>query len=100
MQAGDGEECDDGVNLSTYGGCAPGCKQGPYCGDGAVDSLFGEQCDDGANAGGYGECAAGCVFGPRCGDGDLQVAEGEQCDDGNNVSGDGCNANCKSEIPH
>jgi len=99
VQAADGEECDDGVNLSTYGGCAPGCKKGSFCGDAAVDSLFGEQCDDGMNDGGYGECAQGCVFGPRCGDGKLQSSDGEQCDDGNHQNGDGCNANCKSEMP-
>jgi fibro-slime domain-containing protein len=49
-----GEECDDGSNLSTYGnttGCSPGCRKAPYCGDGKVDSLFGEQCDSGADNG-------------------------------------------------
>jgi fibro-slime domain-containing protein len=49
-----GEECDDGVNLSTYGntaGCSPGCRKAPYCGDSKVDSLFGEECDNGANNG-------------------------------------------------
>lgn len=23
------EQCDDGLNISQYGGCAPGCKRGP-----------------------------------------------------------------------
>lgn len=102
VQAAEGEECDDGVNLSPYfagsgsPGCAPGCKHADYCGDGVVDSLFGEQCDDGTNGGGYGECAPGCVFGPRCGDGIIQ--EDESCDDGNRKSGDGCSATCQSEI--
>lgn len=48
------EECDDGVNLSTYGqvnGCAPGCKKPPSCGDGNVDGLH-EECDEGPNNGG------------------------------------------------
>jgi fibro-slime domain-containing protein len=48
------EECDDGINLSTYGmvtGCAPGCRTPPYCGDGNVDAAFGEQCDDGLSNG-------------------------------------------------
>ncbi|MEZ4223942.1 MAG: DUF4215 domain-containing protein [Polyangiaceae bacterium] len=71
LQAAEGEACDDGVNLTSYGdsGCAPGCKLPARCGDKQVDSLFGEQCDDGQNDGGYGECAPGCVLGPRCGGG-------------------------------
>jgi len=45
------EECDDGVNMGTYGkatGCMPGCRLPHYCGDGHVDSLFGEECDNGS----------------------------------------------------
>ena len=68
------EECDDGVNQTTYGqtkGCGPGCRTVPYCGDGNVDSLFGEECDDGpANSDtAYGGCATNCQIGPHCGDG-------------------------------
>jgi fibro-slime domain-containing protein len=92
------EQCDDGTNLTTYGGtskvCGPGCKYAPYCGDGVVSN--GEQCDEGvANGTGYGHCTAGCKLGPRCGDGLLQSPP-EQCDDGlnNGASGDKCNANC------
>jgi len=47
------EECDDGVNLSTYGqvnGCAPGCRKPAYCGDGKIDSGY-EECDEGPNNG-------------------------------------------------
>ena len=44
------EQCDDGTNLTTYGGtpkvCGPGCECAPYCGDGVVSN--GEQCDEGA----------------------------------------------------
>jgi len=40
-----GEECDDGVNDGGYGECAPGCKLGPFCGDGMVQEP--EQCDVG-----------------------------------------------------
>ena len=57
-----GEECDDGVNQSTYGmatGCAPGCRMPPYCGDGNVDGSFGEQCDDGSENG-TGLCDVNC----------------------------------------
>jgi hypothetical protein len=75
------EECDDSVNLSQYGGCAPGCNNGPKCGDGRVQAKFGEQCDDGMNLGGYEQCAPGCKLGPRCGDGVIQAKE--QCDVGN-----------------
>ena len=52
----DHENCDDGVNLSEYGGCGPGCVAGPSCGDGIVQSKF-EQCDDGVLDGKYGGCA-------------------------------------------
>lgn len=98
----DHEECDDGVNLTTYSfsdqpGCAPGCKWGAYCGDSKLNGIFGEQCDDGVNAGGYGECAAECQLDIRCGDGIVQEEEGEECDDKNAISGDGCSAGCKKE---
>jgi fibro-slime domain-containing protein len=42
-----GEECDDGVNDGGYNECDPGCKLGPFCGDGAQQLDFGEQCDIG-----------------------------------------------------
>jgi fibro-slime domain-containing protein len=58
------EQCDDGVNLSSYGmttGCAPGCRTPPYCGDGNVDTSYGEQCDLGANNGQPGKlCDSNC----------------------------------------
>jgi len=99
VQAQNGEQCDDGVNLTTYGGtakaCAPGCKWAPYCGDGNVDSANGEQCDNGPDNGkGYGFCTSTCQLGPRCGDG--VVTNGEQCDDGtaNGTPNDKCQADC------
>ena len=59
-----GEECDDGINLSSYGqtnGCAPGCRKVPFCGDGKVDSLYGERCDDGdRNGTGATMCDSNC----------------------------------------
>lgn len=42
-----GEECDDGTNDGGYGMCDAGCRLGPFCGDGIVQSEFGEDCDDG-----------------------------------------------------
>ncbi len=57
-----GEECDDGINVATYGqagGCAPGCKNAHYCGDGNIDSLYGEQCDNGPDNG-KSLCTAAC----------------------------------------
>jgi fibro-slime domain-containing protein len=77
------EQCDDGVNLSTYGGtskaCGPGCLWAPYCGDGHVDATKGEACDQGTDNGkGYGFCTTACQLGPRCGDG--VVSNGEECD--------------------
>jgi fibro-slime domain-containing protein len=104
VQAGN-EQCDDGVNLTTYGtqgsaGCAPGCVLSGYCGDGKLDGLFGEQCDLGTamNSGDYNACASDCQLGPRCGDGVLQKQFGELCDDGNTVSGDGCGFDCKPDL--
>ena len=69
-------------------------EQGPYCGDGSLDT--GEECDDGNNIDGDG-CSAVCKTeqDPYCGDGNLD--SGEQCDDGNNVNGDGCSAACNTE---
>jgi len=55
------EECDDGVNLSSYGqvdGCAPGCRKPPYCGDGKINSTY-EQCDEGPDNG-KGACTVDC----------------------------------------
>lgn len=89
------EDCDDGVNLSMYGGCAPGCVDGPSCGDAIVQPNW-EQCDDGIFAAEYGGCAPMCILGPRCGDHITQMPQ-EECDDGNRVAGDGCKANCKKE---
>jgi fibro-slime domain-containing protein len=63
VDAAFGEECDDGVNQSTYNmptGCAPGCRKPPYCGDGKVDGSAGEQCDDGPNNG-KGACDQNCI---------------------------------------
>jgi fibro-slime domain-containing protein len=41
------EECDDGVNDGGYGECGPGCRLGPYCGDGIAQAELGESCDAG-----------------------------------------------------
>jgi fibro-slime domain-containing protein len=91
------EECDDGVNLASYGGtkkvCGASCLWAPYCGDAVVSN--GEQCDEGASNGtGYGHCTAACILGPRCGDG--LVNGPEQCDDGvnNGTSGSNCTSTC------
>jgi fibro-slime domain-containing protein len=77
------EECDDGVNLTTYNAtkkCGPGCKWASHCGDGMIDGAY-EQCDQGADNGkGYGFCTKDCKLGPRCGDGIVQADAGEECD--------------------
>ena len=92
------EQCDDGVNLVTYGGltkqCGPGCKWAPYCGDGVTGG--GEECDEGPlNGSGYGHCTSACKLGPRCGDNKKDSTE--ECDDGvnNGASGDPCDKTCK-----
>jgi fibro-slime domain-containing protein len=94
------EQCDDGVNLSAYGGatraCGPGCVYSGYCGDGKVDSAYGEECDQAADNGkGYGFCTSACKLGPRCGD--NVTSDGEECDDGpsNGSATSACMATCK-----
>jgi fibro-slime domain-containing protein len=91
------EDCDDGVNLATYGGtakvCGANCRFAPYCGDSVVS--HGEQCDEGeTNGAGYGHCTASCTLGPRCGDSILNG--NEECDDGanNGTSGSECTSTC------
>ena len=54
-----GEECDDGLNDGSYGGCAPGCVLAPRCGDGVVQQSEGEECDDSNTSSGDG-CSATC----------------------------------------
>jgi fibro-slime domain-containing protein len=88
VQAGSGEQCDDGSRNGSGGSpCLKNCTL--RCGNGMVDQ--GEQCDDGLanNIGGYGHCQSDCTFGPRCGD--AIVDPGEQCDDGLN---DGAYGHC------
>ncbi|MDI7267560.1 MAG: DUF4215 domain-containing protein [Myxococcota bacterium] len=94
-----GAEHSDGVDVRPE-------ADGPYCGDGLVDS--GEQCDDRNALGGDG-CDAACRLEPgwtcpepgrpcvaeRCGD--AIVAGGEQCDDGGIEAGDGCSPACRLE---
>jgi cysteine-rich repeat protein len=53
------EECDDGVNDNSYGGCSPQCKLAPHCGDGHVDTGY-EACDDGVNNGPTDGCSTTC----------------------------------------
>lgn len=65
----DGEECDDGNNVSNDG-CSPSCKK-ETCGDGAVQ--------------------------PKGADGLPNTADDELCDDGNRDIGDGCGNTCKVE---
>jgi len=54
-----GEQCDDGVNDDSYGGCSSACLLGPRCGDGEVNGP--EQCDDGNRRNGDG-CDVSCRF--------------------------------------
>jgi fibro-slime domain-containing protein len=90
------EECDDGVNLTTYNAtkkCGPGCKWASHCGDGQIDGAY-EQCDQGADNGkGYGYCTLDCKLGPRCGDSIVQKDAGEECD-----GTAACNTECKTII--
>jgi fibro-slime domain-containing protein len=108
VDTSDGEECDNGVNISTRlynaGDCAPGCKLPPRCGDGNIDSSFGELCDDGASnsdtAYGKNLCNTSCRPAPFCGDHTVNSGQGEVCDDGKNDGTPGsCSADCKHAIP-
>jgi fibro-slime domain-containing protein len=77
------EQCDNGVNNGSYGGCNADCTLAPYCGDDKVQTPP-EQCDDGSNEATYGgskeECGPGCKWAPYCGD---DVKNGpEACDQG------------------
>lgn len=69
----------------------------PVCGDGIAEAP--EFCDLGEDNGEYASgCSEGCDGpGEFCGDGLLNGPE--QCDDGNTHNGDGCNHNCKIELP-
>ncbi len=97
------EECDDGTNDGGYGECAPGCIDGPSCGDGVVyDGLKEdgitpyETCDDGINDGTYGGCAPDCTIGPYCGDGIKQI--NEACDPEDPETQRHCTPQCQEQI--
>jgi len=88
VQAGQGEECDAGMDNSETGVCLPSCKLGS-CGDGFVMEGV-EGCDDGNTAGGD-MCSETCVV-EECGNG--IVDPGEECDDDNPVDTDDCRNDC------
>lgn len=54
-----GEQCDDGINDGSYGGCTAECKLSTYCGDGIVQKDEGEVCDDGNFKSGD-DCPSSC----------------------------------------
>lgn len=114
----EGEQCDDGNNVSNDG-CAADCsaiEQGyecpdaggtctlipTECGNGLLD--WDEECDDN-NSNNNDGCSSGCVVEngytcpyqgapciPDCGDGIVTASEA--CDDGNSVNTDGCTSEC------
>jgi fibro-slime domain-containing protein len=53
-----GEQCDDGINDGSYGGCTEDCKLGAFCGDGIVQEEY-EDCDDG-NFKDHDDCPSSC----------------------------------------
>ena len=88
VDAGCGEECDDG-NATQCDGCT-NCHA-DSCGDGVLCANQGEVCDDGnaATCDGCSNCQV-----DSCGDGIACASENEQCDDGNAIGCDGC-SNCQ-----
>ncbi len=117
VQAGAGEECDDG-GTQDGNGCNARCQQESSavctgepsvcvlsCGNGVVEA--GETCDDGnltEGDGCSGNCSAeagySCAGTPNtcqtiCGDGLVRGTEA--CDDGNENDGDGCDNSCEIE---
>ena len=91
VQAGRGEQCDNGVDNSNTiaNACRTDCKNA-HCGDHVIDTN--EVCDDGNTASGDG-CSSTCTVEFICGDG--TTSPGEQCDDANTVNTDACVA-CKN----
>jgi len=117
VQAGAGEECDDG-GTQDGNGCDARCQQESSavctgepsvcvlsCGNGVVEA--GETCDDANLTEGDGcsdNCSAeagySCAGTPNtcqtiCGDGLVRGTEA--CDDGNQNDGDGCDNSCEIE---
>jgi cysteine-rich repeat protein len=93
IDAGLGEECDDGfLNNADDRDCTLSC-QSNVCGDAKVNTQGPqnvEACDDGNAVDGDG-CDNNCTT-SGCGNG--VVAGSETCDDGNVIDGDGCDSNC------
>jgi cysteine-rich repeat protein len=75
VQAGCGEECDDG-NLRTYDACLPNCELA-RCGDGILRTEYPDGCDPPND--------------------DESCPRFEACDDGNDEGGDGCSGTCQIE---
>ena len=125
VDAGNGEECDDGNN-DDADGCEADCTL-PFCRNDIVDPP--EECDDGNNTPGDG-CENDCTLTPppACGDnnldpnetcdppgtpaggngnqcrgdctvcGDAIINGAEACDDGNGINGDACENDCTLPI--
>jgi cysteine-rich repeat protein len=89
----DGEECDDGNDLSGDG-CSSGCIAEGVCGDGIADPS--EECDGSDPDHGV-ECDGACLLVRTCGDGWLDP--GETCDDATGLPVPGCDSQCQMENP-
>ena len=83
VQAGLGEECDDG-NTNNGDGCSSSCQTevpAPVCGNGTLEA--GEECDDG-NTVDLDGCSSNCQTEHAC------IANPGICDDGNDCTDDSC----------
>jgi cysteine-rich repeat protein len=95
LDAGFGEQCDDGNAIRTDDCISdnplPNTCKVAICGDGIRNNAR-EECDSGEPDD---TCSSSCHE-IRCGNGRLDP--GEQCDDNNLSDGDGCSATCRVDF--
>jgi len=115
VDAGGGEQCDDGNAVNGDGcdnDCTFSCAVAADCSDGnacngaescnttthrcvaGTPPADGSVCDRDMNPATRDICRGGTCWASTCGDTFVDAGGGEQCDDGNTVNGDGCDNDC------